>query len=212
LSLAFSVSDFPGYWTAHRVEPDRKVCWPLREGGWYAEREGKGQNFYHLRLPKKIILGYLNYVRCHPVQRTLLISLKVIGVVFITLLVVFLATGDELVFHFGTTALVLLASVICFFAKTLPVRAQALAFLFLTVGVSHAVDRYFWVGVWDQGYPWPYSHGGDCSSCAGSIGSISPFMNEVATLCFSVLATVAVIASAWHLTRHLRGRAASSAL
>ena len=133
--------------------------------------------------------------------RALVISLKVISVIAFSLLVVFFATDSELVLHFGTTTLILLASTICFFAKPLAVRVQALAFLFLAVGVSHAVDRYFWVGVWDRSYPWPYAHGSDCSSCSGFIGSISPFMNEVATVCFSVLATIAVIAVAWHLTR-----------
>ena len=143
--------------------------------------------------------------------RVLVISLKSIGVIAASLLVVFFASDSELALHFGSTAVVLLASIICFFAKPLVVRAQALAFLLLTVAVSHAVDRYFWVGVWERGYPWPYSHGSDCTSCAGFIGSISPFMNEVATVCFSVLATVAVIAVAWHLTRRSKGRAASSA-
>ncbi|MCA6215518.1 hypothetical protein KGA65_03070, partial [Ideonella sp. B7] len=128
--------------------------------------------------------------------------LKTIGALAAAVLVVFLATGSELALHFGTTALVLAASAICFFAKARAVRAQALAFLFLTVGVSHAVDRYFWVGVWERGYPWPYSHGGDCTSCGGFIGSIAPFMNEVATVCFSVLALVAAIAVAWHLSRN----------
>lgn len=137
--------------------------------------------------------------------RALLISLKVIGAIAATVLVVFLATDSELSIHIGTTVLVLLASVICFFSKASSVRVQAFVFLLLTVGVSHGVDRYFWVGVWDRGYPWPYSHGSDCSSCAGFIGSIAPFMNEVATVCFSVLATVAVIAVTWHLTRRSRG-------
>ena len=150
----------------------------------------------------------LSFVRCHTVPRALLISLKVIGVIAASLLVVFLASGDELALHFGTIVLVLSASVICFFAKARSVRAQALAFLFLTVGVSHAVDRYFWVGVWDRGYPWPYSHGSDCSSCGGFIGSISPFMNEVATICFSVLAMVAATAVVWHLTLRSTGRCA----
>ena len=108
-------------------------------------------------------------------------------------------------------ALALLASAAFFFAKSLAVRAQALAYLLLTVGISHAVDRYFWVGVWERGYPWPYAHGSDCTSCTGTIGSISPFMNEVATVCFSVLAAVAVIAVAWHLTRRYKGRAKSDA-
>lgn len=140
--------------------------------------------------------------------RAFLISLKIIGVVVTALLVVFLATSSELALHFGTTVLVLAGSVICFFAKARSVRAQALAFLFLTIGVSHAVDRYFWVGVWERGYPWPYSHGSDCSSCGGFIGSISPFMNEVATVCFSVLAVLAAIAVAWHLTLRSTGRCA----
>lgn len=149
--------------------------------------------------------GHL-HVRCHPVPRALVISLKSIGVIATSLLVVFFATGSELALHFGTTALVLLASVICFFAKPLAVRGQALAFLLLTVGVSHAVDHYFWVGVWERGYPWPYSHGSECASCAGFIGSISPFTNEVATVCFSVLATIAVVAVAWHLTRRSQAK------
>lgn len=137
--------------------------------------------------------------------RALLISLKIIGAFASTVLVIFLATDSELSIHIGTTGLVLLASTIGFFSKSLSVRSQAFVFLLLTVGVSHGVDRYFWVGVWEHGYPWPYSHGGDCSSCGGFIGSILPFMNEVATVCFSVLATVAVIAVAWHLTRRSRG-------
>jgi hypothetical protein len=139
------------------------------------------------------------------VPHALLISLKIVGVVATTLLVVFLATDSELALHFGTTILALLASAVLFFAKPLAVRAQAVAFLLLTVGVSHAVDRYFWGGVWERGYPWPYSHGSDCTSCSGFIGSISPFMNEVATVCFSVLAAVEIIAVAWHLTRRSRG-------
>ena len=141
-------------------------------------------------------------------SRALLILLKTIGALAGAVLVVFLATGSELALHFGTTALVFAASAICFFAKARAVSAQALAFLFLTVGVSHAVDRYFWVGVWERGYPWPYSHGSDCTSCGVLIGSIAPFMNEVATVCFSVLALVAAIAVAWHLTLRSTGRCA----
>lgn len=139
--------------------------------------------------------------------RALVISLKSIGAIATSLLVVFFATGSELSIHLGTTVLTLLASIICFFAKPLAIRTQAFAFLLLTIGVSHAVDRYFWVGVWERGYPWPYSHGSDCNSCTGFMGSISPFINEVATVCFSVLTTVAIIAIAWHLTHHSRGRA-----
>ncbi len=137
--------------------------------------------------------------------RALVILLKVVGVLIAALAVVFFATGDELSLHVGTTILVLLSSAIFFFAKTLRVRAQALIFLFLTIGVSHAVDGYFWVGVWERSYPWPYSHGSDCLSCGGFIGSISPFMDEVATVCFAVLAMVAGIAVTWHLTRRSRG-------
>ena len=140
--------------------------------------------------------------------RALLILLKLIGVIAAVLLVVFLGSGDELSLHLGTVVLVLLASVICFFAKARFIRAQALAFLFLAIGVSHAVDRYFWVGVSDHGYPWPYSHGNDCSSCGGFIGSVLPFMNEVATVSFSVLAIVAAIAVVWHLTLRSTGRCA----
>jgi hypothetical protein len=106
----------------------------------------------------------------------LLISLKVIGAIAATIVVVFLATDSELSLHIGITVLVLLASGIYFFSKALSVRVQAFVFLPLTIGVSHGVDRYFWVGVWDRGYPWPYSHGCDCSPCAGFIGSITPFI------------------------------------
>lgn len=148
----------------------------------------------------------------HPMPQALVITLKSIGVIAASLLVVFFATDSKLALHFGTVALVLLASVICFFAKPLAVRAQAFAFLLLTVGISHAVDRYFWVGVWERGYLWPYSHGSDCTSCAGFIGSITPFINEVATVCFSVLVSVVIIAVAWHLThRSKRGAASGSA-
>lgn len=136
--------------------------------------------------------------------RVLVLLLKVIGVFITALVVVFFGSGNELALHIGTMALVLLASVTFFFAKTLLVRAQALAFLPLTIGVSHGVDHYFWLGVWEHGYPWPFSHGGDCSTCGGFIGSIAPFMGEVATVSFSVLATVACIAVAWHLSRNTR--------
>ena len=85
--------------------------------------------------------------------RALLISLKVIGAIAATIVVVFLATDSELSLHIGITVLVLLASGIYFFSKALSVRVQAFVFLPLTIGVSHGVDRYFWVGVWDRGYP-----------------------------------------------------------
>jgi hypothetical protein len=137
--------------------------------------------------------------------RPLFITLKIAGVIAISLLVAVLATGAELSLHIGTFALVLIASSACFFVKSSSVRMQAACFLVLVVAVSHVVDRYFWVGVWDRGYPWPYSHGSDCTSCTGFIGSIVPFMSEVSVVCFSVLAAVAIIAIVWHLTHHSSG-------
>ena len=127
------------------------------------------------------------------------ITLKIICAIVIAYLVVTLATDTELAIHLGTFALIFVAALTCFFSKTLSVRAQAFFFLILAIRVSRGVDRYFWVGVWNHDYPWPYSHGADCPSCGGHIGSVAPFMNEVATVCFSILTTIAAIAITWHL-------------
>lgn len=133
-------------------------------------------------------------------RRKLILSLKAIGVPVVGLLVVALSTDTELAIHVGTVVLVLAASTVFFFAKSLSLRAQAAGFLVLSVAISHAVDRYFWIEVWEHGYPWPYSHSGDCANCGGFIGSIAPFMNEVSVVSFAVLAAIAVMAVAWHLT------------
>lgn len=138
--------------------------------------------------------------------KTLFIFLKSVGVFVVSLLVVFFATNTDLVFHFGTSILVFLASTIFFFAKSIAIRAQAFVFLLIAIATSHAVDKYFLGGVWKLGYPWPYSN--DVDKAAGFIGSISPFMDQVATVCFSVLGAVAAIAAACYL-KHRSKSAAS---
>ena len=103
-------------------------------------------------------------------------------------MVVFFGSGNELSLHIGTTALVLLASGTFFFAKTLPVRAQALAFLPLTIGVSHGLFRM----------------AATAQPVAASLAPLHPLWVRL-QLSFLVLATVASIAVAWHLTRRSRG-------
>jgi len=132
-------------------------------------------------------------------MQALTIFIKCAGVAFTTLLVISCATGDELTLHVGTAILVLLTSVILFFARPVCLRALALVFLLLAIGVSHAVDRYFWMGVWNHGYPWPYPDLFDDTRDAGVVGSISPFMDEVSTVCFLVLLITAALAFAFYL-------------
>jgi len=140
--------------------------------------------------------------------KTLIIFLKSLGVLVVSLLVVFFSTNNDLVLHFGSAILVLLASALFFFAKTIAIRAQAFLFLLLAIAISHAVDRYFWGGVWELGYPWPYSNGID--KTAGFMGSISSFMDQVATVCFSVLGGFATIAVACHLKRRSKSKSTAS--
>ena len=140
--------------------------------------------------------------------KTLVIFLKSVGVFVVSLLVVFFSTNTELVLHFGTAILVLLASALFFFAKPIAIRAQAFLFLLLAIAISHAVDGYFWGGVCELGYPWPYSNGID--KTAGFMGSISPFMDQVATVCFLVLGSFATISVACHLKRRSKSQGTAS--
>ncbi|WP_152555822.1 hypothetical protein [Ferriphaselus sp. R-1] len=130
----------------------------------------------------------------------MIITLKSLGVIVSSLSVFYLATNNELALHIGSAILVLLASGILFFTKRAALRAQSLAFLVLTIGVSYATDHYFWFQVWEQGYPWPYSHDHNCSSCSGFSGSIEPFVIEVSSVCFYILATIFFVAVTWQLT------------
>lgn len=58
--------------------------------------------------------------------KTLVIFLKSVGVFVVSLLVVFFSTNTELVLHFGTAILVLLASALFFFAKPIAIRAHVM--------------------------------------------------------------------------------------
>ncbi|MCZ8073078.1 MAG: hypothetical protein O9341_03010 [Paucibacter sp.] len=120
-----------------------------------------------------------------------------------------LASGDELSIHAGTALLMLGASVLVLFHKQRGAKAKSIFFLCATSLTSHAVDKYFWFGVWDHGYPWPYSirefQG------YGFIGSISPFMNQVATVTFAIAGALALVLMGWHLTRLFSGPPSAAA-
>jgi len=86
---------------------------------------------------------------------------------------------------------------------------QSLALLVLVVVVSRGVDYYFWVGVWELGYPWPYSP--SSAGHGGLIGSIAPYVYQVSVVSFVLLAALVLAGVLWHLTRRSKGRAASGA-
>ena len=141
--------------------------------------------------------------------KPLRVILKIVGVLSSLLLVGGLVSGNELAPHLGTVILAVASSVFLFFSPSLAVRLKALALLVLVVVVSRAVDYYFWVGVWEHGYPWPYS--ASAVGQGGFIGSIAPFIYQVSVVSFFLLGVVTIAGVVWHLTRRSRGRAASGA-
>ena len=93
----------------------------------------------------------------------------------------------------------LTSSVLVLFQAHRSIRTTAAAFLVATTLVSHGVDKYFWSRVWDLGHPCPYlvkefrGH--------GFIGTVTPYMNQVATVVFAISGTLGLILLCWHLAR-----------
>lgn len=141
--------------------------------------------------------------------KPLWVIFKIVGVIGSLLLVGDLVSGSELAPHLGTVVLAVASSAFLFFGRSLVVRLQALAFLAFVVVVSRAVDYYFWVGVWEHGYPWPYS--ASSAGQGGFIGSIAPFIYQVSVVSFSLLGVIAIAGVIWHLTRRSKGRAVNGA-
>ena len=105
------------------------------------------------------------------------------------------SSGSELAVQIGTIVLTLVAAgVVCFYTRR-KVQAKAALYLCLVPTVQHGTDYYFWAGVQHYPLPWPWE------SAHGLMGSITPFVIQVADTSFAILAFVAICLVGWHLSR-----------
>jgi hypothetical protein len=68
--------------------------------------------------------------------------------------------------------------------------------------VSRAVDEYFWTGVWDRGFPWPFAN--RIPTNAGFIGSVSPFVFQVSIVSFVINCVIALALGSWYIIRYYK--------
>ena len=136
--------------------------------------------------------------------------LKVFAVLVLFVAVINISVGEELVVHWGTALLLLAASATLIFCDKRKAKLIVGGFICFTALLSHGVDRYFWFAVWDHGYPWPYPM--KEFQGYGFIGSITPFMDQVATVTFVISGFMAVaLLGGWHLTRRSSGPPSAAA-
>lgn len=130
-------------------------------------------------------------------KRLLVVAVKVLSALVLWLAVAELISGTDFAPFVGTLVLAATAAGVLMFTHQLRLRVVAAIFLVAVVGVSHAVDSYFWWGVWNHGLPWPFPE----SSPSGSafIGSVSQFIYQVSVVSFSILSVVALGLTTWYL-------------
>jgi hypothetical protein len=137
------------------------------------------------------------------------VVLKVLAGLLLFVAAANISAGEDLAIHWGTALLLLAASAILFFYGERRAKLMAGGFMCFTALLSHGVDKYFWSAVWDHGYPWPYSM--KEFQGYGVIGSIIPFMNQVATVTFAISGFTAVALLGWHLTWRSSGPPSAAA-
>jgi hypothetical protein len=127
-------------------------------------------------------------------NRFLFIILKVFGALVAFVLVALLAPTADHMLHDGTLVLIFAASLVLAFAGSRLARVLATGYLTLVLAVTHGVDKYFWVGVWNHGFPWPYA----TPPTGVLVGSVGTFIEQISLACFALLSVAAGIMMAAH--------------
>ena len=144
--------------------------------------------------------GYAN--RSAKRMTAIRIILKLVAAVVVWIVIAEAITAIDLTPFSGTLVLVAFAAVVLFFYSSKSARILSIVFLLMVVIVSRAVDEYFWTGVWDRGYPWPFTN--SIPTNAGFIGSVSPFVFQVSIVSFVINFVIALALGVWYFVRRYK--------
>ncbi|MCW5649577.1 MAG: hypothetical protein KIS62_07530 [Ramlibacter sp.] len=132
-----------------------------------------------------------------------LIAIKVATATAIALVAFWFGSGNELAVGAATFFWVGLAAALLVFVRQREIKWKAAAFLVASVFIQHATDFYFWQGVQEKGFPWPWS-----PSANPTVGSILPQVVQVSTASSVLVTFVAAVLALWHLRGARRENAA----